>query len=312
MEAILNAGVGEAVAVVEPQDALAEAALGLAPGARRMSDLQEMMALDLDGVVIATPSAAHAAQSIQALQAGAAVFCQKPLGRSGPEVRAVVEAARRADRLLAVDLSYRFTEAGQRLQSLVRDGALGPIHAVDLTFHNAYGPDKPWFHDRALSGGGCVMDLGVHLIDLALWMLDGVVVTQVASSLFAKGRPLGPNSPDCEDFALATLTLDTGAVVRLACSWNLPAGQEAVIDASIYGARGGGALRNLGGSFYDFQAERFTGTTRETLSSPPDDWSGRAAVVWARRLGQDRSFEPEVESLIPVAEVIDRIYDPAT
>jgi predicted dehydrogenase len=46
------------------------------------------------------------------------------------------------------------------------------VFAVDLVFHNAYGPDKPWFYDPELSGGGCVMDLGVHLVDLALWSLD--------------------------------------------------------------------------------------------------------------------------------------------
>ncbi len=312
MEAIVATGDVETVALVEPQDALAEAALALAPGAQRVDSLDDLLALDLDGVVIATPSAAHAAQSIQALEAGAAVFCQKPLGRTGAEVRAVVETARRADRLLAVDLSYRFTEAAQRLRALVREGALGSVHAIDLTFHNAYGPDKPWFYDRALSGGGCVMDLGVHLVDLALWMLDGPSVTGVSSNLFAKGRPLPRNSVETEDFAVATLTLDTGAVMRLACSWNLPAGQEAVISAAVYGSAGGGALRNVNGSFYDFTAERYAGTTTETLSMPPDAWSGRAAVDWARRLKANRRFDPDVQSLVVVADALDRIYDPAS
>jgi predicted dehydrogenase len=307
MEAILRAGNVEAVAIVEPQDEAAETALNLAPSAERVANLDDLLALDVDGVVIATPSAAHADQSIQALQAGAAVFCQKPLGRSGAEVQAVVDAARQADRLLAVDLSYRFTEAGRRVRGLVQEGALGPIHAVDLTFHNAYGPDKPWFYDRALSGGGCIMDLGVHLIDLALWILDGAQVTGVTSHLFAKGRPLGVQSAETEDFAVATLTLDSGAVVRLACSWKLHAGQEAIISTTVYGADGGAALRNLGG-FYDFTAERYTGTSTETLASPPDDWGGRAAADWAARLRGDRRFDPAVGSMVAVANVIDRIY----
>lgn len=306
MEAILAACNAAAVGVVEPQHELAAAALALAPGAQRAADLDTLLSLGLDGVVIATPSAAHAAQSIEALTAGVAVFCQKPLGRTAAEVRDVVEAAQRADRLLAVDLSYRYTDAARKLKALVRDGALGSIHAVDLTFHNAYGPDKPWFYDRALSGGGCVMDLGVHLIDLALWLLEGQEVAQVTSNLFAKGRPL--TGVEVEDFAVATLTLQNGAVVRLTCSWNLPAGQEAVISAALYGERGGGALHNLGGSFYDFTAERFSGVSSVTLSSPPDDWGGRAAVDWVRRLGRSPSFDPEVRSIIPVAHAIDRIY----
>src|SRR5215218_9099775 len=108
-------------------------------------------ALDLapDGIVIATPSALHAAQSIQALKAGAAVFCQKPLGRNAAEVEAVLAAATSADRLLGVDLSYRFTEGMRKIREQVRSGALGDIYAVNLIFHNAYGPDKAWFYDRA-------------------------------------------------------------------------------------------------------------------------------------------------------------------
>ena len=72
-------------------------------------------------------------------------------------------AARQSNRLLAVDLSYRFTEAMRQVRNSVQSGALGRIFAVDLVFHNAYGPDKAWFRDPILSGGGCVMDLGVHL-----------------------------------------------------------------------------------------------------------------------------------------------------
>src|SRR5690606_4635728 len=96
------------------------------------------------------------------------------------EVQPVIEAARSADRLLGVDFSYRFTEAMQAVRSLVEGGALGRVYAVDLVFHNAYGPDKPWFYDPRLAGGGCVMDLGIHLVDLALWTLGFPVVRDVA------------------------------------------------------------------------------------------------------------------------------------
>lgn len=273
-----------------------------------VDSLDELLELELDGLVIATPSALHADQATSALERRIAVFCQKPLGRTAAETARVVATARSVDRLLGVDLSYRFVEGVRRIRELVRSGELGPIHAADLVFHNAYGPDKPWFHDPALSGGGCVMDLGIHLVDLALWTLDQGPVTHVSSRLFAQGEPLGARPGRVEDYAVAELELEGGAVVRLACSWNLPVGCDAVIQASFFGGRGGAMLRNVGGSFYDFAAERFRGTSRELLCGPPDDWGGRALVDWARRLAWGSGFDPATEQLIEVADVLDRIY----
>ena len=308
MQAILGTGAVEAAAIADPSPEMAAEAQRLAPDATLVGGLEEMLALGLDGVVIATPSALHAAQTIQALQSGAAVFCQKPLGRTAAEVRDAVEAARAADRLLGVDLSYRFTEGMQRIRALIAEGGLGRIHAADLVFHNAYGPDKPWFRDPALSGGGCVMDLGVHLVDLALWALDFPEVAQVSGHLFAGGEPLAGRTDRVEDYAVATIGLQGGTVLRLACSWNLHAGQDAVIAAEFHGASGGAALRNVNGSFYDFTAGRFRGTSRETLAAPPDEWGGRAAADWAMRLAGGARFDPEAASLVTVASVLDRIY----
>jgi predicted dehydrogenase len=308
MEAMVRTGAIEAAAIADPSPECAAEAQKLAPEAKLAATLDDLLDQRLDGIVIATPSAMHAEQSIRALEAGAAVFCQKPLGRSAAEARSVVEAARTADRLLAVDLSYRFTEGMARIRELLASGEFGRVYAVDLVFHNAYGPDKAWFYDPALSGGGCVMDLGVHLVDLALWALDFPEVTSVSSQLMAGGEPLRDPAAQVEDYAIATLGLATGAAVQLACSWRLQAGREAVISASFYGTAGGAALTNVGGSFYDFTAERYHGTERETLTSPPDEWGGRAAADWAIRLGEGARFDSAAERLIEVAQVLDRIY----
>jgi predicted dehydrogenase len=308
MQAILDTGAADVAAIADPSPEMAGEAARLAPGASLVGSLDELLDAGVDGVVVATPSAMHAEQSIRALERGAAVFCQKPLGRTEAEVRAVVEAARRADRLLSVDLSYRFTEAMRRIREAVRAGELGRVYAVDLVFHNAYGPDKPWFYDPALSGGGCVMDLGVHLVDLALWTLDFPGVAEVSSALFAGGEPLGGRPDRVEDYAVATLGLDTGTSVRLACSWRLQAGRDAMISAAFYGTQGGAALGNVDGSFYDFVGERYRGTARETLASPPDAWGGRAAADWATRLAAGERFDPEAERLVSVARALDRIY----
>ena len=308
MEAMVATGAIEATAVADPSPEMAAEALKLAPGAALANGLEGLLALGLDGIAIATPSALHGEQSIRALEAGAAVFCQKPLGRTAAEACAVVDAARKADRLLAVDFSYRFTEGMRRIKALIESGALGRIFAADLVFHNAYGPDKPWFYDPGLSGGGCVMDLGVHLADLALWVLGFPDVRSVGSQLIAGGAPLADPAAQVEDYAVASLELDGGVSVRLACSWRLQAGQDAIISAAFYGSEGGAALRNVGGSFYDFEAELYRGTARETLASPPDEWGGRAAADWARRLATGERFDPEAERLVEVAAVLDRIY----
>jgi len=306
MQAMIDSGAIEAAAICDPSETCRSEAAAAAPGAAIVDSLDAMLDLGLDGLVIATPSALHADQAIRALQSGAAVFCQKPLGRNAGEARAAVAAARRADRLLAVDFSYRLTAAMQAITPLVRGSELGEIFAVDLVFHNAYGPDKEWFYDRARSGGGCVIDLGVHLIDLALWTLGFPDIADVDAALFSGGRPAGPG--DVEDYAVATLRTAAGAAVRLGCSWRLQAGRDAIIEAQFYGTGGGAALRNIDGSFYDFVAERYRGTAAEPLAAPPDQWGGRAAVAWAERLARDFRFDPAAEETVRIAEIIDRLY----
>src|SRR5215218_961419 len=308
MQAILGTGAIDVAAIADPSPDMAAEAGKLAPAAQLVSTLDAILDLEVDGVVIATPSAMHADQSIRALERGVAVFCQKPLGRNVAEVQAVVNAARKADRLLCVDLSYRFTEGMRCIREVIESGELGHVYAVDLVFHNAYGPDKPWFYDPALSGGGCVMDLGVHLVDLALWSLNNPGIANVSGRLFAVGAPLNDAASQVEDYAVATLELETGAVVQLACSWRLQAGCDAMISATFYGTQGGVSLRNVNGSFYDFTAERYRGTSRETLTTPPDEWGGRAAADWASRLAAGERFDPAAEQLVDVARVLDRIY----
>lgn len=309
MKAMIATGAIEATAIVDPSPQCAAEARQLAPDAQVLPSFEALLEQDLDGIVIATPSAMHAEQSIAALDRGLAVFCQKPLGRSMAEVDAVVEAAQRADRLLGVDLSYRHTEATQAVAQVLHSGELGQLFAIELTFHNAYGPDKPWFYDRALSGGGCVVDLGVHLVDLALWLTGFPEVRHVASRLYAGGKPLSGKVAEVEDYAVAQIDLANGAVARLACSWRLQAGQEAAIEAAFYGTDGAVLLRNVGGSFYDFEAVRHRGTSAETLVNPPDAWGGRAAAQWALRLADSAGFDPEALRFGQVAAVLDAIYD---
>ncbi len=307
MEKIRDSGVAEIASVYDPSREIREKMNYVVPGAKVADSFEEILSSNVDGVVIATPSALHANQALMALECGKAVFCQKPLGRTANEVRRVVEMAKHADRLLEVDLSYRFTEGMQLVRKLIQEGAIGEVFSSDLVFHNAYGPDKAWFYDRELSGGGCFMDLGVHLVDLALWCQGFPEIERTTGRLYANGKPLV--APDqVEDYAVARLDLVNGATTQVACSWRISAGCDSVIGFTFYGSKGTLALRNVNGSFYDFTVERYRGTSRELLLNPPDEWGGRAAVVWAERLGSGSGFSPEAYSLVRVAEAMDSVY----
>lgn len=309
LQAIAERNIAEIKVISEPNNQYREEALEFAPAAEVHDSLESILATDVDGVIIATPSALHAAQSLQGIEVGKAVFCQKPLGRNAEEVKEVVDKAALGNVLLGVDFSYRFTEGIKALKAVLDAGELGEIYGVNLVFHNAYGPDKPWYFDPKLAGGGCVMDLGVHLVDLLVWLFNNPDVSEINSQLFSKGKRIENTEEQVEDYAVAQMLLNDQIAVQLACSWNLPAGLDAVIEVSLYGTRGGVSFRNENGSFYDFTTQRFHGTSREVISKPGDSWGGKAAIAWAEELAaKGNNFNPEAYQYVKAAEILDGIY----
>ncbi|MFO7177350.1 MAG: Gfo/Idh/MocA family oxidoreductase [Pseudomonadota bacterium] len=291
-------------AVCDPSPEARARAHEVVPEASLFEHYEELLEVPLDGVVIATPSGLHARQCVAAFERGLAVFCQKPLATSAAEVQRVIGAARASDRLLRVDFCYRHTRALSVARELVASGELGPIHSVELVFHNAYGPEKAWALDPDLAGGGCLMDLGVHLVDAALWVLGSPRVERAVGRRFREGQRLAPHSSTLEDFAVGLLDLDGGVSASLACSWWSSFGDHARIRAEFLGARGGVVVENVAGSFYDFACDRLRNATRERLVSPPDDWGGRALVSWVAELRASPKYRPEPE-LLEVARSVD-------
>jgi predicted dehydrogenase len=172
---------------------------------------------------------------------------------------------------------------------------------VDACFHNAYGPDKEWFYDPQLSGGGCVIDLGVHIVDLVRWVLDFPEAAAVHARVLHHGfRPV-------EDYAVATVDLATGAVVTLACSWNLPLGKPADLRLTFYGTTGAVAVRNEGSSYTACSCELWRGTTRERLVEAHEGWEGGALCAWAARVAEGERFDDEAEQLVETARILDEI-----
>ncbi len=275
----------------------------LATAHERFEDVVEQ---DLDGIVIATPNAAHAEQAIACLARGIPVFCQKPLAINTRDTAHVIETALGANTLLAVDYSYRHVRGMTELRERIVAGELGSILAIDLEFHNAYAPNKQWCFDRRYSGGGCLLDLGVHLIDLALWLQNAPAMKVIGRRLYAQGRVAARD--DLEDLAFVELEQEGGGIVRIACSWNAQIGCDAVIGMQIHGTRGGAVWRNIDGSFLDFKLWLCRGNARELLGTSLDDWGTGALSAWIDRLRVDRSFDQRALDILAGARLIDEAY----
>ncbi|HEY0681356.1 MAG TPA: Gfo/Idh/MocA family oxidoreductase [Steroidobacter sp.] len=298
----------EVAALVDSDATRLQAAALAHPQAIASPTIEAALDEDIDAVVIATPNGLHARQAVACLERGAAVFCQKPLATTLADVQRVIAAARAADRLLGIDFCYRHVSGMHELRQRVMSGAIGDIVAVDLCFHNAYGPDKAWCQDRFLAGGGCLLDLGVHLLDLALWVQGMPPTERVRSRLFAQGEPVQGCNGALEDLAYAEFIQANGAIVRLACSWYAQIGQPAQIQMTLTGTRGGASWSNVGGSFYDFDTQIFRGTDCEKLGMSRDDWGSRALCAWLAQLQVSNRFDPEAEHIVRSAALIDEVY----
>jgi len=136
----------------------------------RLEDLLDLPSVD--AVVIATPNVFHVPQAQAALRAGKQVLVEKPLAVSAGDARATVDLAAARGRMLFVDYSYRLLDTAAALPAAL--AKIGSVRAMSAVFHNVPpGPPRPgreWFMDPRLSGGGVLLDLGVHMLDLALWL----------------------------------------------------------------------------------------------------------------------------------------------
>lgn len=298
----------EIAAIADPSAAACQAARQVSPNAVQVHGLESLLAEPLDGIIIATPSGQHGEQVHAALRSRTPVFCQKPLTRTGLETQRLIDQAQTNNLLLAVDYCYRHVKGVNQLRQMVQSGQLGSLLAIDLVFHNAYAPNKSWALDADQSGGGCMIDLATHLIDLMLWITGDPPVDQVTSRLFRSGEPLDRPTDQIEDAGFAEWLHNDRAHVRLACSWNASIGCDAEIRAAFHGSDGSAVFHNVDGSFYDFAVEHHQGTARRQLAEPPDDWGGRAVRQWVDQLQIDPSFDPDVQRCLQVASIIDSIY----
>jgi predicted dehydrogenase len=195
------------------------------------TDFRDLLKItDLDAVDICTPNKVHTPAVIAALEAGKHVLCEKPLAVSTEEILAMREALRKTDRILMTAQHHRYSDISVAIKAWVDTGALGEVYhsRVNATRRN-WLPISPGFIDPKLSGGGPCMDIGVHALDTALWLMNfpkPVRVSGRAHTNFAKGfdMPGGWGEWDrtlfgVEDFASGYIHFSNGSTMALEASW---------------------------------------------------------------------------------------------
>src|SRR5882762_4546483 len=168
LDAIAKGGFAEICAIADPEPDAALKAAEYSPDALIGITFDEMLSLDLDGIVIATPSDLHASQALAALERNKAVFCQAPLAGSLLEIQRIIDTAKAGNRLLGVDQACRFAAGMRSIRSLIQKRVLGDVYAVELAFHTAHVPESASYLGGIRAQGGCMLDLGSPLLDLAL------------------------------------------------------------------------------------------------------------------------------------------------
>ena len=231
----------------------------------------------LDAVSIATPNKLHAPLTIAALQAGLHVLCEKPPAMSVRESERMVAAARRAKRNLMINFSFRFSEMSFALKKQVDAGVVGDIYFGRSVWHRRRGAPvgSGWFGNKALSGGGPLIDLGVHRLDLALWLMGYPEPVTASGSAYNKvvGLHTSPKAPiyDVEDLACGLIRFDNGATLILEASWALNIADPEMMVTTLCGTKGGLTQKNVEGG-YKFVAEIYT-EEQGHLFTKKLDWS---------------------------------------
>lgn len=189
----------------------------------------------IDAVDICTPNHLHSTIAIAAFEAGKHVFCEKPDAINVEEVEKMKLASEKAGKLLMVMRNNRFISISQHAKKLAEDGKLGEIYAGRCGWIRRRGiPGKGgWFTTKALSGGGPLIDLGVHMIDLAIWLMGNPTPVAVSGATYCKfadsdasdsentkfGDKIKDGTFDVEDLAMGFIRFDNGAVLQIECSW---------------------------------------------------------------------------------------------
>ncbi|HLS32418.1 MAG TPA: Gfo/Idh/MocA family oxidoreductase [Brevibacterium sp.] len=223
----------------------------------RYRDWRQMLSeAELDVVSIATPTFLHASMAAAALEAGLHVITEKPMAQNSETAAGMVEAARRAGRVLDVSFNHRQRGDVIALKDVVDSGVLGKLYYAKTGWVRRHGiPGMgTWFTKAESSGGGAMMDIGIHMLDMTLHLMGEPTVTTASASTHAEFGPRGRGGSgfgvsaleegapfEVEDLATAFLRLEGGATLLLESSWAqwIP---EDLCYVTLYGADGGASI----------------------------------------------------------------------
>ncbi|MFJ4262678.1 Gfo/Idh/MocA family protein [Paenarthrobacter nicotinovorans] len=250
-----------AVAGMEPELlALLKEEYSIPHAFARWEDMIELK--DLDAVSVAVPTFLHAPIAIAALERGLHVLSEKPLARNAVEGQAMVDAARKAGRVLDVAFNHRRRGDIQALKNVIDEGTLGRPYYAKASWLRRQGIPMlgSWFTNPALAGGGPLADIGVHVLDYSLHLLGEPKVLAVSASTHSELGPrgLGGNARytasnsshkfEVEDFASAFIRLEGGGTLILEAGWATYRDERDLMDFTVYGTDGGADLRSVGAS----------------------------------------------------------------
>lgn len=229
---------------------------------------------DVDAVVVSTPHHSLAPISSAALRAGKHVFCEKPMSMNVVEGEELVAVARQSRRVLCVGFNHRHHPAIRRAHQLAGEGAVGELLFIRCRYGHGgrAGYEREWRMNQGLSGGGELLDQGIHALDLFRWFLGELSVAGAVIANWVWNASV-------EDNVFALLRSAGGQVASLHASWTQ---WKNMFSFEIFGDRGALVIDGLGGSYGD---ERLTIYLRNQAGAPAEEHMTFA--------GPDRSWESE-------------------
>ncbi len=264
-------------------DALPERAHTLArshPNCTAVMDWHDALSNEVDFVIVATIHSALADITHAALAAGKHVFVEKPAARNAAELDRVIDIAQKSGRLVRVGFNHRYHFAFQKARELVDSGAIGPLMFVRARYGHGgrIGYDKEWRANKELSGGGELIDQGVHLIDLARWFLGDFTSVQGFAPTYFWDMKVDDNA-----FMLLKTAHQQTAFLHASCTeW------KNLFSFEIYGRTGKLDINGLGGSY---------GTERITLYKMLPEMGPPETTAWEFPM-PDRSWELEMAEFL--------------
>lgn len=290
-----------------------------AAGAKVYTDYKQMIASEgLDAVSVCTENNMHAEITIHALNAGLHVFCEKPMAITGAEADAMVAAAHKNNKKLSVGYQMRFSHESQLLRSEVVNDRLGKIYYAEATTLRRRGvPTWGVFLDKTKQGGGPLIDIGTHLVDLTLWtMNDYSPVVSAIGHTYDNLIPLGGfnngghwdiDKFEVEDSAFGTVTLASGATLVVKTAWACNINEMNINETLLLGVNGGADLRNDRLTFNGEHNDRLWEYVPSPIESHESNYD-REIAAWVKALVEDTEPIVRCEQAAQVVKVLEAIY----